>query len=165
MEKLTAEFLKIEKGISVVEILVAIAILGIALTSLSALSSFSLKENMLTGETAQANSLAQETIEAARNFRDGTVWTTNGLGTLNVGAGNPYYPKKSGAPSVWTLAAGVEQSGIFTRKIIFDRVFRDANYNISSSGTEDLNTRKVRAFVSWKDKKMELTTYLTNWRQ
>jgi len=153
------------KGVSIVEILIVAAILAIALTSLSALAVLSLKANTLTSETAQANSLAQESMEAVRNFRDGTVWAASGLGALNLGDANPYHPQKTGSPAVWVLAPGAEALGIFTRKIIFERVFRDGNYNISSSGAQDPNTRKVRVIVFWRDKKIELTTYFTDWRQ
>jgi len=76
---------KDNKGISVVEILVIIAIIGVALGSLLGLATFSLKASTSIKETSQANSLAQETMEAVRNFRDGTTWDSDGLGTLTAG--------------------------------------------------------------------------------
>ena len=153
-----------KKGISIIEILVVIAIIAIALIGLLGLITFSLRISTLMKETVQANNLAQETIEAVRNFRDGTDWNTNGLGTLNVGA--DYYPEKSGGdPPKWQIVAGEEIIDGFTRKVIFYQVNRDANDNIvEAGGTPDPNTKKVIAVISWKDKEIEIVTYLTNWR-
>ena len=55
-----------EKGISIIEILVVIAILGVVLTSLLGLVSFSLKGSNLIKQNHQANNFAQEIIEVVR---------------------------------------------------------------------------------------------------
>ena len=152
-----------KKGISVIEILVVIAIVVIALVSFLGLITFSLRVSTLMKETSQANNLAQETIEAVRNFRDGTDWSVDGLGTLIVGAS--YYPEKSGdVPPRWQIVAGEEAVNGFIRKVIFHQVYRDADDNIAETGNLDENTRKIIAIVSWRDKEIEIVTYLTNWR-
>lgn len=160
-------------GISAIEILVAVSIIAVTLTSLLGVINFSLKSPSLLRETTQANLLAQEAIEAARTFRDSTNWTTNGLGTLSVKteiADNPYYPKidtSQGSPR-WVLLGGEEIIVNFTRKVIFEKVFRDASGNIAESGAEDSGTRKVTAVVSWDyrgaNRAVELVTYLTDWK-
>lgn len=157
-----------KRGFSIVEILVAVFIIAIALTGLSGLSSFSLRASLLSKQTAQANSVAQETLESLRNFRDGTYWSANGLGALAVGV--DYYPQKTGSPAKWQLVQGTETTGIFTRKIILSNVQRDANDNIvGSGGISDPQTKKVVAAVSWQERgkshEVELTTYLTDWKQ
>ena len=152
-----------QKGITIIEILVVVAIIGIALIALFSVTVFSLKVSLLVKETAEANSLAQEAIEAVRNFRDGTTWNTDGLGTLTVETN--YYPEKtSDNPPRWNLVSGQETIGEFTRKIVFKKVFRDANDNVSESGTEDPDTREIIVTVSWKDKNVRLVTFLTNWQ-
>lgn len=152
-------------GISVIEILVVIAILLIAFVGILGLLTFSLQTLSLIKETTSANFLAQETIESVRNFRDGTDWATNGLGTLTVGVS--YHPEKTAdIPAKWILAEGEETIGNFTRKIILENVQRDGNDNIvEEGGTNDPDTNKIKITVSWKDKKVEVITYLTNWKQ
>lgn len=153
-----------KKGISIIELVVVIAIIVIALGSLFALITFSLETSTLIKETAQANNLAQEALEAVRNFRDGTDWDTNGLGTLATSTA--YYPDKSGdVPPKWQLILGEETAGGFNRKLIFYEVYRDANDNIiGTGGTLDSGTKKVVATISWKDEEVKVVTYLTNWR-
>lgn len=154
-----------KKGVSVVEILVVIAIIGITLVSILGMATFSLKISTLIKETTQAKDIAQEAIEAVRNFRDGTTWGTDGLGTLT--AGIAYHPEKSGdTPPKWQLVQEEETVNSFTRKVIFENVQRDGNDNIvESGGTNDPNTKKAAITVSWKDKRVEIVTYLTNWRE
>ncbi|MDO8424315.1 MAG: prepilin-type N-terminal cleavage/methylation domain-containing protein [bacterium] len=157
-----------KKGFSIVEILAAIVVISIALVGLSGLASFSLRASSLAEQTAQANSIAQETIESLRNFRDGTYWNINGLGTLAMDVN--YYPQETGSPLKWQLVQGTGTTGMFTRKIVLSNVQRDANDNIvGSGGTNDPQTKKVVATVSWQERgkshKVEITTYLTAWKQ
>lgn len=153
------------KGISIIEILIVITICTIALVSLLGVAAFSLRISTLTKETNQASDLAIEAIEAIRNFRDGTDWNTNGLGTLATGIS--YYPKKStDNPPKWQLVQGEEQTSNFNRKVVFNNVQRDTNDNIvETGGTNDPNTKKAIVTISWNDKKVEIFTYFTNWKQ
>lgn len=155
---------KLNKGISVIEILIVIAVIAIALTSLLGVISYSIRISNLIRETTQANATAQEVMEAVRNFRDGTTWNTNGLGSLATGVA--YYPKKSAdIPAKWTLVRGEEIINGFKRKVIFNEVQRDASDNIvETGGTNDPNAKKVTVFVSWQDKEVKIITYLTNWK-
>ncbi len=155
-----------KKGISIIEILIAIAIIVIALIGLLGLITFSLRISTLIKETTQANSLAQETLEAVRNFRDGTDWDTSGLRTLATSTA--YYPEKSGdVPPKWQLILGEETVNGFTRKVEFEDVNRDLVDDdiVDSGGYNATDTKKVIVTISWKDKTVELATYLTNWRR
>jgi len=152
------------KGVSIVEILVVSAIIGTAFVSLLGLAALSLKSSTLIKETTQAENIAKETIEAVRNLRDGTTWGTDGLGTLTPGIS--YYPEID--ITEWTLAQGEETINGFTRKVVFEKVSRDpgtknieATYNPVN---DDPNTRKVTVTVFWKSRKVEIITYLTNWK-
>lgn len=158
---------QIKNGFSVIELLIVIAISVIAMTSLLDLISFSFQINSLAKNTTQARDIIQEAMESARNIRDGTVWNTDGLGTFSTST--DYHPEKSGSPSKWTLTAGSQTIGIFTRKIVFDDVRRDVSNNIvASGGTVDLNTKKVTVTVNWvegvKNRQEKIITYLTNWK-
>ena len=153
-----------KKGISVVELLVVIAIIGIILISFLGLIIFSLRASTLNQKIAQANFLTQETMEAVRSFRDGTIWDSDGLGILNVDVA--YYPQKTAdIPAGWALVEGEESRNGFIRKVIFETVYRDGNDNIAESGIEDPNTKKVTVSVWWqKIHEVKLVTYLTNWK-
>lgn len=155
------------QGIGIIELLIVIAIVVIALTSILGVATFSLKISIAIKETTQANALVQHTIEAARNFRDGTDWNTNGLGTLITGVA--YYPQETtDIPPKWTLIQDEEIINGLTRKVILQKVSRDPVTgdieDIYTPDNDDPNTRKAIATVSWKDKKIEIVTYLTNWR-
>ena len=151
------------KGISIIEILVVIAIIGIALVSILSLTTLSLRASISIKETTQANALAEETMEAVRNFRDGTGWETDGLKNYS----GTYHPEKSGDPSKWILASGEETIDGFTRKVVFEDVYRSSiTEDIKTDGGYlDTDTKKATVTVSWKDKKVELVTYFTNWKQ
>ena len=155
-----------DKGFGVIEILIVSAVIIIALTSLLGVVAYSLKISTSIKETTQANFLAQEAMEATRNFRDGTNWSTNGLGSLSVGVN--YYPQKSAdIPPKWTLVQGQETSNGFVRRVILEKVSRDINDDIEqtyNTANDDPNTRKIRVNISWQDKEIELVTYLTNWQ-
>jgi type II secretory pathway pseudopilin PulG len=152
------------KGVSIIEILVVIFIINTTLVSLLSLAVFSLKTSTFIKETNQTAFLAQEVMEAVRNFRDGTVWDTDGLGNLTSGAA--YHPEKSSdVPPKWQLILGEETVNGFTRKIEFEEVYRDGNDNIvDSGGTNDPDTKKATVTISWKDKEVKIATYFTNWR-
>ena len=157
-----------KKGASIIEILIVIAIIVIALTSLLGVATFSLRISTLMRETNQANNLSQEVMEAVRNFRDGTSWDVDGFGKLATST--DYYPQATGSPSKWQLVQGTENIDGFTRKVVFEDVMRDSNSNIvESGGTYNPNTKKVIVTVSWKERgreqKLEIFTYLTNWKQ
>lgn len=167
------------KAFTIVELLVVIAVIGIALASLVGLAAFSLNASARTKAVTEATALAQEALEAARNFRDTVNWNNNdsadrydGLGVISLGAA--YHPALSSAAApAWMLLAGTETIEGFTRGIVFGQVYRDnTSQNIvgaSCSGCSvDPNTKSVAATVSWLERgiirNVELVTYLTNWR-
>jgi len=158
---------KKNKGFSIIEIMIVIAIIVIGLINLLGVAAFSLKISTIIKQTSQADSLAKETIEAVRTFRDGSDWDDDGLGILNTGSLNPYYPELDAGPS-WRLVSGTETIGNFTRKVVFEKVSRDSNGNIENSynvANNDPDTRKITANVSWSGRKVEIITYLTNWKK
>jgi type II secretory pathway pseudopilin PulG len=153
------------KGISLIDLLVVIAIFAIVFSIILGAISFSLSTSNLIKQTIQANNIAIETIEAVINFRDGTIWNVNGLGTLATST--DYYPQATS--SKWQMVQGIENLNGFERKVILKDVMRDSNNNIvESGGNYDSDTKKVIINVSWQERgrthQVEITTYLTNWR-
>jgi len=159
--------LKTSKGASLIELLIAIAIITTTLVSLLAVFGFSLGIAIEKKHLYQANFLAKETMEGVRNFRDNTEWNENGLGTLNTMT--IYNLNKQGSPPKWTLAQGEKTINGFTQEIIFEDVYRDSNDNIIyQGGILDLDTKKVKASIIWTEKEdieqIDLWGIFTNWR-
>lgn len=158
-----------KKGISIIEILIIIGIISITMTTLLGVISFSLGISTLIKETTQANLIVQKTIEELRNFRDGTIWDVDGLGTVITGIA--YYFQKSIDPlPKWQLVQGEETINGSTRKLVFSDVQRDVGDDIiESGGINDPNTKKATITVSWihrgEEKSIEIITYFTNWRK
>ncbi len=152
-------------GFSIIEVLVVSFIIIFVLTAILTLAVLSLRISILVKETNQANFLAQEAIEITRNFRDGTKWNEDGLNTLTTGIS--HYPLKdnSTTPPNRTFLEGEETIGQFNRQIIFEDVLRDNNHNIvEEGGSIDLDAKKLRIIVSWKEREIMVSTYLTNWQ-
>lgn len=149
------------RGFSFVEIIVVIGILMVGLVSLGQISSNMLK-GLRNDELAQrASYIAQEGIEAVRLARDKS-WATN---ILNKTQGTDYFLSFTGGEwNIVTIDPGLIE-GIFKRVIRFDDAYRDGIDDIvSSGGTLDASTKRVKVAVSWGQppQNVELITYLTN---
>lgn len=157
-------------GFLIIEALLAIMIIGFALGTLLEISALSVKISTSIRQSDQANFLLKETMESARNFRDGTTWSINGLGSLNTGSSNPYYFSldTTVTPNQWNINSGTQTLGMFTRNVVFDKVSRDpATGNIETTynaSHDDPNTKKVTLTVAGPNKTLYLTTYVTNWK-
>ena len=157
------------KGITVLETLVAIAIIVIVLVGVYGLVVFSLGVTNALRKSSQAHFLAQEAAEAVRNFKDNTEWSVNGLGALSEMVF--YYPIKTGASlKEWQMILGQEEIEGFTRSIVIHEVGRDISGNIlQSGGTVDPDIKKITVSVSWQDrgqnKEIQLNSYFANWKQ
>lgn len=157
-------FCQQNKGVGLIEILVAIAIIGLILTSLAGLGNFILKINQQNKQSVIAAFLAQEAIEAIRAIKEEN-WNL----IANLTDSNPYHPIKAGSPLKWVLTAGAETINGLTRQITVSPVYRDTNDNIiTSGGILDPETKKITAVVSWNDNGRNYQTpivyYLTNWQ-
>ena len=156
-----------QKGIGLIELLIVMAIITTGLVYLLGMSSFSLRISGEKEKISQANFMAQEIMEGVRNFRDGTDWQTDGLGTLSTLT--PYHLEKTGSPAAWTLFLGEETTNGFTRSVIFDEVRRDTNDDIvENGGTLDAESKKITVSVLWtergKSQQITLISFLTNWK-
>lgn len=140
---MSAIFFGNKKGISLIEILIVVAIILITLTSLLGVAVFSLKLSTLVKNTTIAVNLAQEAVEVTRSIRD-SDWNkiTNGNhGLTNIGG-------------YWDFAGTENIINGFTRTVLIEDV-----------QPVDPETRKVIVTVSWENKKIEIITYFTNWKQ
>jgi len=147
-------------GQSLVELLIAIGLAAILLPAL--LTGFVTSREGKVGDNirVQASSVLKETEEATRSIREKgwPAFATNGT----------FYPTITG--SAWSLAAGTETVGAFTRQLVVSDVYRnEAGIIVSSGGTLDPSTKKVDITVSWSEpvadsvsSSMYFTRYLDN---
>lgn len=154
-----------QSGMSLVGILIAMTIIVTAVIYVFGAMSFALGALADKKQLYQANFLATEKMEAIRSIRDANQWSSS-LGSVAIDTA--YYLEKSGIPLAWNLLLGEQTLDGFTERIIFNRVFRDANDNITNSGGAlDSDTKKITVTMSWVSNKgiksLELVNILTNW--
>ncbi|KKU94427.1 MAG: hypothetical protein UY24_C0015G0018 [Parcubacteria group bacterium GW2011_GWA1_48_11b] len=150
-----------KRGQTLFEVILALAIFSLIATTLVSMAAGGARGLVGGGEITQADSLADEGIEAVRGVRD-RAW--NGL--------------PSGASQVvfnagrWELnGIGVpEVMGKFSRLISLDEVCRTSAGALTScpGDYEDIYVKKVASRVEWQNQfglpnVAERTTYLANW--
>jgi len=156
--------IKNKSGFGLVEILVAVTVIGLSLAALAGLGNFALKIQNRLKKNITASYLAAEAIEATRAIKD-EDWTI--ISSLSIGSA--LHPAQSGSPAKWSLTSGSEIINGFTRQIVLANVYRNSNDNIVQSvDTLDPNTKKITATVSWSDQgqsqQVSLSTYIINWQ-
>ena len=139
-----AKLSKLNKGLSLVEVVIASAIILAAVLVLLGVHSLYLKVALSNSNTVKAAYLAEEGIENVRFLRD-SGWTTN----------------ISNLTSTTTSVDG------FVRVVTLATVRRDASGDIvTSGGSIDLNTKLVTSSVSWwavtATTTKSISTYLTD---
>ncbi len=154
-----------KKGSLIIEIIITIYVLGLVLVYFLGLTDFTLRNNTLAKSQNIAANLAQEALEAVRNFRDGTTWGTNGIGKLTTDnpVGTIYHPVKTGG---WQMVVGQETISVnnisFQRKVVFYPVNRLNDNIVEQDGTNDPDTIKVIVTILWADQQIMVVDYLTN---
>ncbi len=149
---------KYNAGETLAEVILSIAIFAIAATAVILLITSSFHGSLVGGSSTQATALARESFEAARSIgKNSYSQLASGVYGLNHASGT------------WAFADTPDVNGIFTRSVTVSDVYRDASGNISTStsGTKDINTRKITSTLSWPSflgtKKLSLVNYFTNW--
>lgn len=166
-----------ERGGSLVEIIIVVAIIVAALAGIMGLAAFSLVASETGKQTTEATILAEDTMETLRNYRDGTVWDFDDFtdeydGLKIVDRDTAYhFEQSSDTPPRWKLIIASETVDEFTRQILFENVCRDGSDNIVACPGSGVDSDSVRATVkvSWQERgrshEVELEIYLTNWQQ
>ena len=154
-----------QSGFSVVEIILACALFMIFSGASIVVVLQGFDANRTATEMIIANQYASEGIEAVRSIRNQSY--ANLVATSGTGLAR-------GASNTWTFSGTSNTNtfspvGKYSRVIVISSVSRDASGNIvSSGGTVDPNTMRVRATVTWSHTPTRVdsviqTTYLTNW--
>lgn len=151
-------FSKNQSGTTLVEVLVATALVGIMMPPLAIalISSYTARPSLT--QQISATSLLQEITEAAKSVSE-NGWTS-------FAVDGTYHPVVSG--SSWTLASGSGTVGNLTDQVVISDVQRGTSDNIvSSGGTDDPSTKLVVASVSWTtptNSSISTDMYLTRWQ-
>lgn len=148
-------------GFGMVEMLIGASMVSVSLFAISSFFQTVMKASATTGSAIQADYLLEEGVEVAKIFRD-TSYKDNFLKmTINT----PYYFLWDGTK--WASSTvNTYIDGKFERTLIIDDVQRDSNSDITVSGTNDPDIKKVTVSVSWGGPLGTTThsiqTYVTN---
>lgn len=151
------KFLHKNKGFSIIEVVVASAIVLLIGTGFTgALSqTIALSENAL--HIGQATSLLEEGAEAVKSIRDDS-WTT--ISGLTVGT--TYYLSFNDTTKKWALSTTANTiDSMYTRTVVVSAVNRDSNDDIASTGTLDASTKKVTINVIFNGRTGQVTKTLS----
>lgn len=153
---------KLKSGITLVEVLIAAAIILIFLLALFGAHNLFLKAAFSSGEVIKASTLAEEGLEAIRFLRNSS-WNAN-IEQLLLDT-DYFLTFTAGTWSTSTSYTLIDN--IYERKIRLSAVYRDANSDIvASGGTVDPNARLVISSVSWLYKgattTRSISTYITD---
>lgn len=153
-------FSETQKGLTLVEVLIAAAVILATVLALLGVHGLYLKTALGNGETIKAAYLAEESIEVVRFWR-------------NVSWNNKIEPIILDTAYGLSFSSGVWATttdrlvGQFERSVTLSSVYRDASSDIVfSGGTLDPDTVLVTARVSWAKggatTTQSVATYITN---
>lgn len=130
-----------QKGVSLVEFLIAIGLTAIFLPALITALISSREGKAQQNERLQAIHLLKESQEAIRVIHEG--------GWNNFNTDGVFHPVISG--NTWTFSPGAETVNDFTRRVDITAVYRDAVSGaiIENGGILDPSTKRVVTTVSW----------------
>lgn len=149
------------QGITLVEVLVASAIILSAVVTLVSVHALYLRAAFTSANAMKAAYLMEEGIEAIRYLRDAS-WEEN-IGALSIGI--PYGIVF--ANNSWEASTTAMHADGFERKITLRTVYRDAEDDIALvGGILDPDTLLVTAQVSWwtgnATSTKSISTYISN---
>jgi Tfp pilus assembly protein PilV len=152
----------LQKGIGLVEVLVAASIFSVILGSLIVASNLYFRGASDSLKVAKAAYLAEEGIEAVKTMRD-VSWEN----ISDLSDGVDYYlvfNVSSTTNYVWELTTTETDIDYFTRVLNFTEVQRDIDGRIvSSGGTVDVNSRRLDVSIFWTTKSGIVTKTLTTY--
>src|SRR3989344_5777988 len=153
---------KFSKGLSIIELVLATAIVGAFLTAIIFSFTSFLRLSFLNIKTVKAVFLAEEGIEILKYLRNAS-WEEN-LSFLVSNGVKGYYLNFTG--SGWEVSEdNVFIDGLFERKFVLEDVYRDESSGqiVESGGTLDAGTRKLTVYLSWLSGDATTTKYITTY--
>lgn len=144
--------IKYNKGVSLVEIVVAAAIIMVSVVSIFATHAIMVKFSLSNTEYIQGALLAEEGVEAIKTLRDYSF--SSEITPLFIDT--PYYLEWDGSRWVTTTDTIITDN-VFERFFYVDDVFRDVTTDDivppgGISSVFDPSTKKITMSVSWLEK-------------
>ncbi len=157
-----------EKGQSLAELLVGVAVVTIILSSIVGAVILTLRSNLQSTTSRTAAALGEEMMDSVRSVAEGK-WT-NLYSVSSKGSSTTYRVTASG--TALAVVSGSEDISVnnatYTRFFSVENVSRDSVQNIAVSGTEDPSTQKITITVRWQvsggSSQLQTTEYLTRFR-
>ena len=151
--------INLNTGLTLVEVLIATSIILTFLVTLFGVHNIYLKTVSFNVESVKAIYLAEEGLEVVRFLRDSS-WTDN-ISTLALDT-DYYLVFESGT---WqTTSTNTLIDDTYDRTITLSEVYRDASGDIvSSGGTLDQETKLVTSSVSWENRSVTSTKFVSTY--
>jgi len=147
---------------SLLEFVIATALVGFVAISLVQVGELSLRYSRFADNRTTATFLLQEGVEAVTMLRDESWDQHIASRTTDV----DYFLNFSGPAYTLSETPSPFIDNKFERTIRFADVLRDAQFDIAASGNTDTETKKITVTVSWFNKTATTTEqiefYLTN---
>ncbi len=146
-------------GFGFIEIIVATFVVVVGFLAISYLFANSLRVQNGERLKIRAATYLEEGMESVKAIRS--------EGWANIPESGTHYLDMNAIP--WALVSldPGPLDGIYTRRIIFSRAYRDIDGNLALAGTEDPSARKVRVEVEWQfggtSKAVFIEGYITKW--
>lgn len=145
-----------QEGFSLVEVLVAIGILGVGGTAIVMMLGNSYQSGQAASDRSEAAFLASQSYEAVRSIgQDAYNRLVDGTYGLADSSG------------VWDFVATSDTLGRYTRQVVIQTARRDLNGNLSDTGSTDIHAKKITTALDWSylnnNKTLEFVNYFTNW--
>ena len=138
---------KTQNGFSLVEVIIASAIITFSLISIIQIGGQSIAFSRSSVNVYVASTLLEEGAESVRTIRD-----NNRNSIISLAYNTDYYATFSTSTNMWSLSTASSTIGGFKRTISFAEVNRNSTtYDIAPSGTAVSSTRLVTVTVSWLD--------------
>ncbi|MDB5204286.1 MAG: seg [Candidatus Taylorbacteria bacterium] len=154
------------KGVSLIEIVIACSIISITLLVLVSVYSAVAKYSLSNVRTLKGTQLVEESVEVLHYLRDSGY--ARNIGALTNGTIYHLYWDANVNSGSWTATTtNILLESRFQINVVLSQVSRDASFNVvSSGGTVDTGSRKATVSVSWKEGTSTTTksaeTYLFN---
>ncbi len=149
---------KKQRGATLVEVLVAIALTGVMLPTLATALVTAHAGRASSQQQLKAAALLHEATEAVRVVRE--------AGWEEIATDGVYHPAISG--STWSLQSGAETIDGFTRDVTIASAQRDSSGALApSGGADDPATKHITVSVAWStpyDASVTEDLYLSRWQ-
>ncbi|MBI3630975.1 MAG: hypothetical protein HY221_01415 [Candidatus Sungbacteria bacterium] len=156
-----------QAGFGLVEIVIVTTLISGALFGFAQAGWVSVRLLASERDRLEATLLAREALEAARAMRDES-WAANIAWRTSAPLASPslrYYPVIQNSKWILATTSPGLVNGVYNRFVKFERVSRDSQDRIvSTGGSDDPGTRKVTASATSSTVAVTLATYMTDFQ-